>query len=327
MEKKKIIGLILKILIGIGSFGIIIWRLKADATTENLQLIRTSLLSWNSLLLLSISVLLFPLNWLLESYKWMLITAQTEKISLVTASRSVYAGICIGNLAPGRATEFLAKIHFFKPENKLTITVLHFVNGMFQLSVTIFFGMLGIMLRSLVNQQKESFLSYVAIVLSVLVMLVFVMILFNINRFVPWIYKRFNSANYEDVRPINWSGKLLINLFGLSVIRYVVFTFQFICILYIFSGSAELIQLLVSIWIYFLFTTIIPMFSIIEAAVRAAIALIVFNGFGMSNAALAIVAILLWVINIVFPSIVGYWVLVKEKLSFSSFSLKKTEQE
>ncbi len=327
MEKKKIIGLIFKIVIGAGSFGIIFWRLKADATAENLQLIRASLLSWNSLMLLLISVILFPVNWLLESYKWMLITAQTEKISLATASRSVYAGICIGNLAPGRATEFLAKIHFFKPENKLTITVLHFVNGMFQLSVTIFFGMLGIMLRSLVNDQSESFLSYVAIGLSAVVMLVFVMILFNINRFVPWIYKRFNSANYEDVKPISWSGKLLTSLFGVSIIRYCVFTLQFICILLIFSGKADMLQLLVSIWIYFLFTTIIPMFSVIEAAVRAAIALIVFNGFGMSNAALAIVAILLWVINIVFPSIVGYWVLVKEKLSFSSFSLKKTEQE
>ncbi len=327
MEKKKIIGLIFKIVIGAGSFGIIFWRLKADATAENLQLIRASLLSWNSLMLLLISVILFPVNWLLESYKWMLITAQTEKISLATASRSVYAGICIGNLAPGRATEFLAKIHFFKPENKLTITLLHFVNGMFQLSVTIFFGMLGIMLRSLVNDQSESFLSYVAIGLSAVVMLVFVMILFNINRFVPWIYKRFNSANYEDVKPISWSGKLLTSLFGVSIIRYCVFTLQFICILLIFSGKADMLQLLVSIWIYFLFTTIIPMFSVIEAAVRAAIALIVFNGFGMSNAALAIVAILLWVINIVFPSIVGYWVLVKEKLSFSSFSLKKTEQE
>lgn len=313
-------------MIGLGSFGMIYWRLRSDFTPENTAIIREAVLSPSSLIFILLAIVLFPFNWLIEAFKWMLITEQTEKISLKTASKSVYAGVCIGNLAPGRATEFLAKIHFFKAENKLTVTVLHFVNGMFQLSITIFFGMLAIFLKSAQGEMKDLGLNTVAMILSVTVMLVFVVILFNINRFVSWIYIRFNKDNYADLKPIVWRKKLLVQLFGFSIIRYLVFAFQFLLLLNVFPTSATYLQMFAGICIYFLFTTIIPMFSVIEAAVRTAIALVVFSGFGISDSALALVAVLLWLINIVFPSIVGYLVLLKENLSFKSFSLKKTDK-
>lgn len=323
MKSKQLINILLKAIIGFGSFAIIYWRIKNDFTPENSIIIKEALFNVSSLLLILLSFILFPVNWAIESYKWKLITAQTEAISFKTATRSVYAAVCIGNLAPGRATEFLAKIHFFKTENKLTVTVLHFVNGMFQLSITIFFGMLALFIRSVTSNEAGSALHVASITLSVLVMLVFVLILFNINRFVGWMYKRFNRDNYEELKPIVWTKKLLVQLFGFSIIRFWVFTFQFVLLLFVFKSHVNYVQLFTSIFIYFLFTTIIPMFSLIEAAVRAAIALIVFSDFGVSNSALTIVAILLWLINIVMPSIVGYMVLLKENLNFSSFSLKK----
>ncbi|MFO0358141.1 MAG: lysylphosphatidylglycerol synthase domain-containing protein [Sphingobacteriaceae bacterium] len=327
MKSKKLISILLKSVIGIGSFAIIYWRVKSDFTPDNIQLLKQALFNLTSFVFIFISFILFPVNWAIESYKWKLITAQTQEISFKTAMRSVYAGICIGNLAPGRATEFLAKIHFFKAENKLTVTVLHFVNGMFQLSITIFFGVLSLFIRSVTSNEPSSLLHVASITLSIIVMLVFILILFNINRFVGWMYKRFNRDNYEELKPIVWSKKLLIQLFGFSIIRFWVFTFQFVLLLFIFKTEANYIHLFASIFIYFLFTTIIPMFSVIEAAVRTAIALIVFSDLGISNSGLAIVAILLWLINIVLPSVVGYMVLLKENLNFSSFSLKKQNQE
>jgi hypothetical protein len=326
VNSKKLIGIILKTLIGVASFALIYWRIKNDFTTENIQILKESLFSFKSVFCIVLSILLFPVNWAIESYKWMLITNQTEKISFKTAMKSVYAGVCIGNLAPGRATEFLAKIHFFKPENKLTITVLHFVGGMFQLSITIFCGMLALFLRSYLSENVYSLMNVISISISAVVMLVFVLILFNINRFVSWLYQRFNRENYEEVKAIIWSKKLIFQLFSFSILRYMVFSFQFILLLYVFHLNVNYLHLLISIYIYFLFTTIIPMFSVIEAAVRTAIALIVFSDFGLSNSALAIVAILLWLINIVFPSIIGYLILLKENLNFSSFSLKKQKE-
>lgn len=282
--------------------------------------------SAGSLALICISVLLFPLNWGIESYKWMLITSQIQKLPYVKAMRSVYAAVCVGNLAPGRATEFLAKIHFFKPENRISITVLHFVNGMFQLSITVLFGVLAILVQFRNQDQAVGYLPTISFILSAVVMLAFVLALLNINKIMNWLYHRFSKEKKGEVVHITWGNGLLARLFILSFVRYAVFTTQFVLLLSVFDAQADLYHFLTGISIYFLFTTIIPMFSIIEAAVRTAIALLVFSDFGMSNAALALVAILLWLINIVLPSITGYVVLLQENLTLSSFTFKAKKE-
>ena len=146
-ERKKIISPVLKITIGLASFAIIYFRLKSDFTSDKLQLLYTSVFSLKGILCFTTCLLLIPINWGIESYKWKLITAPVETIHLNTAIRSVYSGVCLGNLAPGRATEFVAKILFFKAENRPKITVLHFVNGMFQFSITILAGLCALIYR------------------------------------------------------------------------------------------------------------------------------------------------------------------------------------
>lgn len=320
MKSNKLIGVFLKLIIGVASFSIIYWRIKNDLTGESATILLDSFASTNGILLIVLSVFLFPLNWGIESYKWMLITSQIERIGYKRASSSVYAGVCVGNLAPGRATEFLAKIHFFKPENRISITVLHFVNGMFQLSITVLFGIMALLLRTNTDGNDET-LRWISLCLSAVVMLAFVLALLNINKIMNWMYKRFSKQQGEAVH-VSWGNGLLLRLFALSFIRYVVFSMQFVLLINIFHVQADPMYLFTGVSIYFLFTTIIPMFSIIEAAVRTAIALIVFSNLGISNASLAVVAILLWLINIVFPSIVGYLILLRENLGLSSFTFK-----
>jgi hypothetical protein len=306
----------------LASFAIIYWRIQKELTGNNVDLLVDALTNSTGLLMIITSVVLFPVNWGLEGYKWMLITSQIQKINYKTATRSVYAGICVGNLAPGRATEFLAKIHFFKPENRISITVLHFVNGLFQLSITVLFGLLALLLRSNSSATNDEMLKNASIILSFVVMLGFILALLNINKLINWFYKRFSKSSQAEVVHLSWGNGLLAKLFLLSFVRYIVFTLQFVLLLNVFNVQANYVYLFTGIYIYFLFTTIIPMFSVIEAAVRTAIALVVFSDLGLSNAALAIVAVLLWLINIVFPSIVGYVILLRENLSLSSFKFK-----
>ncbi len=322
MTNKKRISLLFKLVIGVASFGIIYWRLKNDFSPEQLVLLKENLFGNNAYWLIIISILLFPVNWALESFKWKLITAQTEKISFIKAQKSVYAGICVGNLAPGRATEFLAKIHFFKPENRIAITVLHFINGMFQLSITIIVGVFSLVFSGNLNADKSSTLNVVAICLSVAVGLLFVVSVFKINTLIAWVSNKIIKTEGSEIAQIKWTAPLLISLFLISITRYIVFATQFYLLIAVFNPTANFLQLFSSIGAYFLLTTIIPMFSLIEAAVRAAIALVVFSEIGISNPALALIAVLLWLVNIVLPSIVGYIILLRENLNLSSFKLK-----
>jgi hypothetical protein len=65
------------------------------------------------------------------------------------------------------------------------------------------------------------------------------------------------------------------------------------------------------------------MISFIEAAIRTAVAIVVFKNCGISNTTLALASILIWMLNIIIPSIIGYFILLKQNFNFKFSLLKK----
>lgn len=316
---KNIMSWLIKIIIGFASFYFIYYRLQGEFTPEKTKVITSAFSSLNSYMLLLACIIFIPLNWGIESYKWQLITAPIEEVSFITASKSVYTGLCVGNLAPGRATEFLAKILFFKPSNRPTITLLHFANGMFQLAVTILFGLISIFVF---YQEKISGENSAALWIGILCMLLLSVFTFFILKFQSiqkWIVKKFERSYGQHALPYKFNSKIISKLLVLSVLRYFVFTFQFVLVIKLFYADSLTAEMIAGICIYFLLTTVLPMISVVEAAIRSAIALMIFSGSDISEIAIVLTAVILWILNIVVPSIIGYVIIVKEKFEISLF--------
>ncbi len=316
---KNIITWLVKILIGLASFAIIYWRLKDDLTPENLTALKISFTLSGSYHLLSICLVLVPLNWGIESYKWKLITFPIEDVTFSAASKSVYSGLCVGNLAPGRATEFLAKVLFFKPVNRPTITLLHFVNGMFQLSITIVVGLIALLFKFDTGNGLSSAQFLLIGIFCILLLAFFMLFVFKFNALQKWIFGLFKNTLASKSLPYSFTKNSVSTLFLLSAIRYVVFTTQFVLILKLFYSGPLTSSILASVCIYFLLTTILPMISFIEPAIRAAIAVLVFGGTDINEISLVTTAVLVWLINIVLPSVIGYIIILKEKFDPDSY--------
>ncbi len=261
-------------------------------------------------------LILIPLNWGIESRKWQLITKGIEPINYRTAMRSVYSGVCLGNFAPGRATEFLGKILFFSDENKGKISVLHFVNGMIQLGITLLAGIFALMLKLDAFSPEYKWL-YTLLFSSGLVLLaLFVVAVFRVNFFLALVSKVLSKRPRVENATVVFPKRLWLNLFFLSILRYLTFTLQFYLLFCVFSPSVQLTVLLPGIALYFMMTSLLPMISVLEAAIRAAIALIVLGDTGLSSSLLALATVLLWLFNIVLPSAIGYLVLLRMKFDF-----------
>lgn len=313
--KKKHLTFCVKILIGIISFCIIYNRLIA------IPHLKEQCLFWfkepNMYLILTLVLSLMPVNWGIESYKWKSITNQIEPISYPTALKSVFSGICVGNIAPGRAMEFLAKIVFFKYENRPTITVLHFINGMFQMLITVTIGIISIAYNLNKTEGSSNFI-YFVLVGGFCMILFFCWAIFNVSyiqqklKFIKWFKKM------DDAKHIQFSKTLILKLISLSIIRYLVFTVQFYLIYNALSPQNNILQIFMSIAAYFMLTSLIPMVSIIEPAIRAAIALFVFNNTGDNTVIVVLSSTFVWIINVVIPSAIGYIVILKEKIDFRS---------
>lgn len=313
---KKILSFLLKLSIGIAGVYIIYQRLKNEMGWEQVSILKNAFLQPASLLLLVISFLLIPLNWGIESRKWQLITKTIESINFKTAMRSVYSGVCLGNFAPGRATEFLGKILFFSDENKGKISVLHFVNGMIQLGITLIVGVLALLLK-LDTFSKEYFWLFYLLLTTALVLLgVFMFSVLRVNLFLNLVSKLMSRKSQTE--PINmvFPKQLWLNLLLLSLLRYLTFSLQFFLLLKVFSPSIQPTALLPGIALYFMMTSLLPMISVLEAAIRAAIALLVLGDTGLSSTLLALATVMLWLFNIVLPSLIGYLVLLRLKFDF-----------
>lgn len=319
IKTKKILAIGLKLLIGVISFYIIYAKLAAIPQLKE-QIIH--LCSEPSVYLtIGVVLLLMPVNWGIESFKWKLITNQVEVINYSTALKSVFSGICLGNVAPGRAMEFLAKIYYFKSENKPTITILHFINGMFQMLITVVVGLISITYKLTHNGQSTNII-YVILIGGICMILFFCWAILNVSfiqqklKFIKWFDK------IGETERVHFSKQLIFQLIVLSIIRYLVFTIQFYLVLDALSPQLDLWWAFTSIAAYFMLTSIIPMISFIEPAIRAAIALFVFNNATDSSITVVLASTLLWVINVVIPSIIGYVVILKEKIDPKKLSFK-----
>lgn len=322
-QRKKILSTLIKLLIGLGSFAVIYLRLKNDFTSEKLGLLSEAAFSTLGLFSLALCLLLIPVNWGIEALRWKIITAPVEAVSYRTATQSVYSGVCLGNLAPGRATEFVAKIIFFKPENRPRITVLHFINGLFQLSVTILAGLTALAIHLNSFGQEHAWIAYCASALGIALLLVLCLCIYRLDVILNFVSKKLSKEKAVTDFNYPFTGKTLARLFLLSVLRYGVFFFQMSLLIYLFHQQTLSLGLLPQIALYFLLTTIIPMISVLEAPIRAAIALVVFRDSGISNSVLALSSVLIWLVNIIIPSIYGYTILLKQNFNFKLFASKR----
>lgn len=322
-KRKKILSLVFKILIGVGSFVIIYMRLRTDFTPEKLSLLSQAAFSPRGLLVLTLCLLLIPVNWGIESYKWQIITRPIQPINYRTATKSVYSGVCLGNLAPGRATEFLAKIIFFKIENRPQVTILHFIGGMIQLSVTIIAGFIALLLTLRNFSGSESWMTYTTIAVGAVLLALLAFSIWRIDYILHIISTKIRKGTNIVSFHYKFSPGALIRLFGFSALRYIVFFTQFLLLLYLFSPGISIPVILPGIALYYLITTTLPMISVLEAAIRAAVALVVFKDSGMGNSALATSSVLIWMINIIVPSLLGYYFLLRQNFNFRLFKKQK----
>lgn len=307
--RKKILAYTVKILVGLLCAWIIYAKMQAN--TGSWQLVLSALSQPLSLVLLLAVCVLVPVNWGLESYKWQFITKPVQPISFGRAFRSVLAGVCLGNLAPGRSTEFLAKIMFFEPEHRAVVSLLHFVNGIFQLLITIATGILGLLISLSTAMQGTSIWLVLAFALCLLCLFITAIVKFE------WLQRKIFSwkwlKKYQPSQPVSLSRKNIFTLLLVSATRYAVFTLQFYWLLLCFDLKTDTPLMLCSITIYFMLTSVVPMISIVEPAIRAAIILFVFNTGPSHSLQLVAVSTMLWLANIVLPSVAGYVIILKEK--------------
>jgi hypothetical protein len=301
---------LLKILIGLIGISIIYFQLRNKFSLNDLQLIKEKLSDTKAQILLIICCGMMPFNWLAETIKWHFLVKQISNYTFKQSFKATIAGVYFGNFLPYRLGDLGGRLAYMEQKDLLQGFMLYTIGGISLVYITLLGGL--IQLLSSIEIFKP-YLSPVYITsLSISLVLLFPIIIkilpsvFNAIRKIKWLQ---HISNPEIFQLNNLS---LLKVLLLSLLRYSIYLSQFVLLCLVFGVHYPVIELYAKAALMFLLFAFVPSFFATEWLTRISLALLVFgNEYAF---AVTIAASLLWFINILLPSLVGYIVILTYKL-------------
>jgi hypothetical protein len=117
-----------------------------------------------------------------------------------------------------------------------------------------------------------------------------------------------------------YNKKELLKILAISFLRYFLYTFQFVLLIWAFNVPLTYFKAMIAISLTYILMMIIPFITITEIAVRGSVSILVFekwliiNGINISYGMMVFSASsLLWIFNIAIPSIIGLFLTYRLK--------------
>lgn len=269
------------------------------------------------LLWLLLTLVLLPLNWLLESVKWRELISDLEQISLARSLQTILSGITTGFFTPNRIGEYPGRAVFLHSGSRVPAIALGFVGSLAQTLAILVCGVPATMLfffkNSYSNQLSSNALWVFFAVSGLLLIILYCCLPIISNHCLRCSIKSEKVHNtLEALKAM--SAKKLLTVFLLSLIRYTVFCMQFFFVLRFFGVQLSVTEAFIGIATNYLFVTFTPSIALSEAAIRGSYAIIFIGAFTDNVLAVAAAGITLWIINYCLPMIIGSFIFSKSKL-------------
>jgi len=246
-------------------------------------------------------VLLLPANWGLEALKWQTMVKRFHPLSYTEAYKGILTGVAMGFATPHGLGDYFGRILRLPYRERSSLVGAVFLTRMAQLAVTVIAG--GLSLLYFIGAYTSfSFRWLFLPVIPALVILLAALLvsrnrplLYNLVR-QPWIQRFFGRLQEHS------SGEF-IRLALFSVLRYGVFTLQFVLLIQLYNIPGTLLVQLLGVNLIFLAKSVIP--TLFDLGVREYAAWYFFAALGLENPHIVQASIVLWLVNVLSPSLIG----------------------
>ncbi len=259
---------------------------------------------------LLIAVLLIPVNWGLEAFKWKISVHSIHPISFLHAFKAVLSGVSFSVTLPNRVGEYAGRILYMPEGNRLKTISVTVVGSISQLLITIIAGITGlILLKPQLLEKFEGFRIWYQFVLYglVIVGIITAVLYFNVSAVVKlfkrWIREERFIYLVEALRL--FSGSMLLQLLLLSSIRYMIFITQYILLFYLFGVDVDAATLMTVMSVVFLAMAMIPSIALVEVGLRNEISIQLVGLFSANLLGISFTSVTIWFMNLVLPAIIG----------------------
>ncbi len=270
-----------------------------------------------------ILIFLMLINWGIEARKWQLLIRHLQHFTFITAFKSVLAGCSITMLTPNRIGEYGGRILFIKVDNRIKAISLNIVSSISQLLITMIMGCAGLIFLRYFSQNGSNALSvlphfwgsvliYLSISGTVILFLFYIRLgwIVRIMEKVPAFNKFINHIAVLD----EFDAKHLLQILGLSLLRYIIFVLQYVLLLRLMQVNIEIGLSFWLITVFYLVLALAPTIGFLELPVRAKTSLELMRLYSNNTLGIETAALAIWLVNLVLPAIIGSLLILSVKI-------------
>lgn len=251
-------------------------------------------------------------NWGLESLKWKQLMRQTESISYSEAFRGVLTGVSFTLFTPNRIGEYLGRIWHLSSASRGAAVSLSVAGGLAQLFVTTLGGMIayeflwrGGFSLPLLPDTAVAYFPFQWLGWSVTILLL--VIYFNMGEVGSFLtrQKRLSAIQHWMQALVQLSRSELLRVLFLSILRYLVFLFQYYLMFEFFGVDISLSMACITVAFVFLAMALIPTMALADLGLRGQLSIWVVGAFSTNTLGIVLAATTIWFINLILPAIAG----------------------
>ena len=306
-KTKQFFFVLIKLSIVIGAFYFIYNKITSNPELEFSKFL--SFLMKNEVFTLKYVIFLLILssfNWFFEILKWQTLVKCIKPIHFKEALKQSLGALTASLFTPNRIGDYGAKALYFELVYRKKILLLNFIGNMLQMSVTSLLGCIG--LYYFVDWYSIEIEPKFIVRLLLILLIIFTLSVIGIKQ------DKIKIKGFEISKVWSFISSLpkrvIRTAWCYSLLRYVIFSFQFLVLVNIFQRDIPIIECMVLISTMYLLSSIIPSIFILDVVVKGSVAVFVFSMIEIGTFTILSVVLLMWIMNFVLPSLIGsYYVM------------------
>lgn len=268
------------------------------------------------------AVVLMPLNWGLEAFKWYYLVLEFEKISFWKSLKAVLLGVSIGLFTPARIGEYGGRALLVENNHIIESVVATFLGSISQFLATLFFGYIGVIYFLHVFHFIAPELLYLLLILGIFSFFLTLFLFYNIDVLVKILKRIYQKPFFQHSLFIrlhhlvnswlkhvkilrNYTARQLSLALFSAFLRYMVYTLQYYLLLQFMGIEVSFVTGAACIATVFLLQTSIPLPPVTGLLARGSAALYIWQFFTTNQIAILATTFGLWLLNVVFPATIG----------------------
>ncbi len=310
---RNYLGWTIKITIAVTTILFLYSKLNNDKSLLDLHIIINKLNIVPLVSTLIVVISLMALNWLTEAYKWKLMMAKVHPIGYWNAVQTIICGISLGTITPARVGDLVTRI-IMTPPYKRVLGVI--ILGMSVFAQFVMYNVLAsVAIPVFIYIYKPEYINvvYILMLVSPIYSIILLTLYFKISSFEKLMtnikflqrYKRFLSILSAYDHPF------LIRLITISLFRFCILVVQYYLLIHLLIPTITFAQVALMITLLFTIQSIVPTIEILDIGLRGVTTVYLFGFITDQNTAIVIVTTMIWLINLIIPSIIGLILIIR----------------